>query len=427
METATERPDSKIIFELDLELLVRYGGPSSANPDLGSDHEFTIIRYTEESVRQKCVVCNRPGQAARRATIRNDTTGNEFHSGLDCLRDHFGVNLAELQSSSRQLKTLAVGWQDFCIAMGIEDSHHSTTKAAVIDMHEYFSRVPMLHHATKVIRDILDNVTQVQQGIFADEIDALLDFLGILFEVQNNRELLEDRRIAFGSHPRFTVSQQKLAERVLGNPEKLEWRDILLLSQAIKSIRSKKIKLLTKEAPPYNYPTAETYHQGLHERCQQIKDNVTHRDGLTPVSLFHKTIREAIEGLTKQGGGVSRFAFESTSSSSLDNLKPNHAISAPLKKKQGDLIVAEYFREYRHVESRRATSLSASQREGQLEDSARRSDEPIIHEGFYKTAVVFVPEEYLPCHQIWHKHGGLDNARRALEDLTSGFRSARSS
>lgn len=408
---------SRLVFELDLEIHVNYSGD---NPDFDKAHAYTIVRYTEESVLQACSFCNRPHQAAKRATVKNNATGIEYYSGLDCLRNNFGVTEAELHTSSRNLKRLAMGWQAYCTATGFPVSELSTTKAVVEDMHEFFKKVPALTQATGVLRTILHNLAEVQQGIYTDEIEALIDLLGILFESGSNAELLNDRQKALGSHPLLDASQQQTVQKVLGNTNNIIWSDLLQLSKTVRSIRNRTLSTRTPEAPPHQFPSPEAYWQGLRTRCNRLANEMTERDGMVPARLYPRTLREAVDELTKKKGGVTTFAFESKSGPDLDDLVPSHAILTSLSKKSGGISQADFFRSYRHVESRQPQSLRGMQRESQMDETSEHK-EPIVREGFYRGVVAFLPEPYLPFHQILHKHGEFAEARKKLEDFTSSL------
>jgi hypothetical protein len=102
-------------------------------------------------------------------------------------------------------------------------------------------------------------------------------------------------------------------------------------------------------------------------------------------------------------------------------LKPNFASEMALKRAGATLYLHPASKPYEQVVTRlERTTLRSFQREGQLEETDEQ-EAPKPRKGYFRAAVIYRPDPYLPCYALWHRYGGIKDGRERLETLTSSL------
>ena len=418
-----ERP-VKTLVERDLELPTQLRCSRSDRAWLQRHHEFTAIRYTEVSVLSECYVCGRTHQAQRRVTIVNNSLQKSFQCGLDCMEKYFSLERKDLEKSSFPLKRIASAWEAFRRAADASFAGFGGTKEAVADMHERFSELsrekPAMRQVRNVLADILRNLVSVQGGAFDEEISALRNLLGIMHEAAKAPDTLRDRSAALTDHPLLTRAQQDLAVKVLENPGALAWRDLLILSQALSAIATRKVTVRLKDAPAYKFESETDYLLALKARAREIVNGLNERERLEPASSFYRHLRETARELRKQKGGLATLVFEDASLKRLEALEPDPAMFNELRAAGVHYLAADGAKHYEETTVRlERISVREMLKEGQLEEKEGEPRKP--RAGYLRSVVLYLPDPYHSCYAVWFRYGGMREGRRRLEDLTSSL------
>lgn len=413
----------KTLYEEDLEHVARLQTDGHDSHLLNPDHSFTIIKLHKVGAKQHCAICDTQDKAETRVTVRNDTLDATFYAGLHCLEIHFGVTRAQLERGALPLKLLAQAWQNFLHKLTGKEEQFVGTVEAVEHMYDRLKGYEQFSELAPVVRKILRNLPKVQAGGFVNELRALQNFLGIIYDSQKEPGFLEDRATSFADHPKLRAEERELAVRVLSNTNRIQWHELLKLSEAVGDLTRKPWKPLTPEAPADQYASAEEYMEALNVRAKDTLIRITKNTDLIPVRTLTQTIEEKIKALTQRGGGSYEFAIESSSVEELLKAKLNFRLTKELEKSQITFLLAEGAEHYEKLPTGlRGPSRAAMLKEGQEEPSPRTPQQPKTRTGYFRGAILYKPETYRTFHSIWNKHGGMANARPRLEDFTSNLK-----
>lgn len=413
----------KTLYEEDLEHVAKLDTDGHKNPLLNPSHTFTIIKLHKVGARQHCAICDTRDKAETRVTVRNDTLDVTFYAGLDCLEMNFGVTRAQLERGALPLKLLAQAWQKFLHKLTGKEEQFVGTVEAVEHMYGRLKGHKLFSEITPIVRTILDNLPKVQAGGYTDQLQALQNLLGIIYEQQADPEFLEDRAAAFSDHPKLQSDIRELAGEVLRNTNRIQWTPLLKLSKGIAGLTRKPYKPLTPEAPADAYASAHEYSKALETRMKEKLIRMTKNDELIPLIALKQTVQERIKTLIQRGGGTFGFAIENANVDDLLNVKLNFRLTKELERNEVVFILADGAKPYERIRSGlRGPSRQAMLREGQEEPSDKASQQPKTRTGYFRGAIMYKAETYRTCHAIWNKYGGMTIARRRLEDLTSNLK-----
>lgn len=199
----------------DLDLNVTYRGDLISklfNPD----HSYKVVQRTEDAYLQPCSMCDREQQARYRVTIVNTTTGQTFFVGRVCL-EKFNVTYDELDKSTVLLALLARTWQAYKHRSG-EMADFASTREAVEDMHHSF--LSLANQSIKPFKEAADAVGRILADLahingYRTDVSSLQNLIGIAYETQHRKAVLNDRIVALSHHPLLTPHERSEAAKVL--------------------------------------------------------------------------------------------------------------------------------------------------------------------------------------------------------------------
>ena len=415
----------KTLVDRDLELITKLRRFDLSRNLLKQEHSYTVTRYTEVSAPSECYICNASHRPQARVTIHNDTTGESFVCGLDCMEKYFDLRRSDLDRTSLPLKQLASTWEAFRRA--VDESFSGFvglgTKDAVEDMYQTFGHSPVLQEARGILGAILNDLRSVQDGLYSVEIRALRDLLGIFYEVLQRPARLNERAEAFADHPLLSAAEQQLVSSVLSNVQQLIWSDFVNVSQLVGNISGKKVPIRLKEVVAFDHPDRISYLTAVEANARAKRDAINQRHDFLPVHQFQPTLTKAINQLIKKGGGLDTFAFESSKLEALERLQLSSSTKALLDRTGVKYLEMFGGTPYEEVTTQtERTTVRSMLQAGQLEeDEGNRREPPKPRSGYYRGFVLYLPDRYYVAYEVWARHGGPGTGRKLIENLASSL------
>lgn len=297
-----------------------------------------------------------------------------------------------------------------------------STGEAVEDMAQAFASILMLNGAHRVLAGIKENLSAVQDGLFTDELNALKDLLGILYEAQYLKPLLEDRAKMFADHPLLEPAGSAFISNVLLNTHQLNWADVISVSNLVGQIRGKKIPLKLREVPAYNFADRFSYSNALDRAASEKRDAVDHYHEFTRSFDFEHVLKRAIKRIEKQGAGLETFAFESTKLEHVERLRPSYEVRTLLEQSGVRVLEESGGTPYEEVTTKsEKTTLRSFLRSDQLAEEEKPQVPRKPRTGYYRAFVLYRPDPYRFAYSVWARYGGVGEGRALMENLASSL------
>ena len=409
-----------IVDTWDLDLSMRIKKDAPPRPRLSPEHPYTLIRYEEFDSLQACYVCNTREKAGRTVVIRDEVTRKEFRSGLDCLREQFGVTKAALRG---QVAPLRVLFNYFFAYVGkcapdMVSTLSGRPSSFILDlMSRSLSGLasfpcPAVSEAQKLLGELAQNSGWVNQGYYEAELLKLRALIALQYDHLYHPTLFEARGKALLGHPKIKGDNRQKVEGFFSSPGDARLGQISGVANLFREAKSYNLRLRNPHVPPYNYPDERSYLTGLCRTMEAEAVGVTDR-----IERYHKARRELAievraEDVKGRAQGRSVFALADEDREAIVTYSPPGRLIKTLREQGVFFYLSPLTQAY--------TRSSVSLDEDALSRRLRQASDAEPANGYFRGAVVWKPDTYHGAFSVWHRYGG-KNGRTQLEDLWSSF------
>jgi hypothetical protein len=284
------------------------GDPKRAKVDLQPTDEVRVIQFELYQRDHACQMCGGEQKSQRVLLLENLRTGERFHAAGDCLRFHFGLEIAAFYRAaglySRVLEKLSV-------LVGIEHeagASQAIVTAALVRL-ERLGRYQAA--AVSGARELLERIERQPSSAASGQLDAALRELEALIDLQADfvadPERFEDRWRALDGHPRsdrLTGEQREAVQRAIHDRRTLHMEDHLRLVEALDSVRRSTVVLRAVSIQPWDYPDRASYQAALRRWAESQPFNESRpRSYVVTSNSDQQKLGERLQrSLTERGG-----------------------------------------------------------------------------------------------------------------------------
>lgn len=366
------------------------------------DRSFTLIRLDRFAGKHFCALCNSEDKSKRVVLIKDNFSGETYYVAKDCLWNHFGVKLEDLDkasSYSRQLFERAIS----ILGLEAEDNLEAALGILLNFAGLISFECAAVGEARAKLQEMIDDRGGLALGRYDSDISELDIFIKLQAEHLHDREFFEARWRALKTHPnRRDRSSEWRSVRLLADEATratLTFEDFRHVVSALNRVRGQPIKLRNSAVDPAAFESKKSYEDSLGEHYRNWAD--TFRNPKENYHFVHNA--DYLEYLHQ----------------ALDDLPLTLAVSSyyPVKDRLEVYELKNVNVLKRLTNNQAQVYVSRNMRQDMLKCPKRGKDGKIRYvekDMYYIGVAVWRPDGWQPAYNEWRKYG-----REALESLSS--------
>jgi hypothetical protein len=346
---------------------------------------------------------------------------------LDCLFKHFGVHERELADATFGIRRLVNAWYAF-VKPTIPTIHFKSDTDALETMQEYIGDAASFQSdadawVSNMVNSILKQRARANKGEFDLIIDKIVLYLALQYDHHHAHQRYNHRLEALLGHPKITDAPTKaVIRRLLDAPHMASFDDIATLHVTLERLRKRKALFYKIQAvAPQGFATKAEYHSALDEYVVRLANTREIEESPIKPSELRSTIRTSIPHLKREG--LITLSFGSHSESEVRQLEIPRFYKADVNDAGGQCYFGETIKTFWPATRPGGgpKGLRAALKQSQLdalddEDEVATSQKKRVRPYYYRTFVLYYPDEWYPCYGIWSLYGGPVKGREILED-----------
>lgn len=366
------------------------------------DRSFTLIRLDRFEAEHFCALCNSENKSKRVVLIKDNFSGETFYVAKDCLWDHFGIKLDELDKASGYSRQL---FERAMKILGLEAEDN--LEAALGILLNFAGLISFdcaaVGEARAKLQEMIDDRGGLALGKYDGDISELDTFITLQAEHRHDPDLFEARWRALKTHPnRRDRSSEWRSVRIMADEATrvaLTFEDFRNVVGALGRVRGQPVKLRNSAVNPAAFESKKNYEAALAEYYRNWADTVR-----SPKENYHFV----------NTAGYLEYLHQA-----IDDLPLTLAVSSyyPVKERLEVYELKNVSVLKRLTNNQAQVYVSRIVRRDMLKCPKRGKDDKIRYvdkDMYYIGVAVWRPDGWQPAYNEWRKYG-----REALESLSS--------